>query len=340
MKRNSIRTFFLKCFLILIPFICLIIIYIVKDPFRVVRTYADCGNSEVCQSEGKRSWEKYKLYRDEMHYDSFIMGSSCTRAFLCTDWNKHIHAHPFRFFSNAEGLGDLCLKLEALDRQPDQPVKHLLIITERSFFQKVNPQPGLMHILPPEITHKSMISYQTAFVQGFFNPVFLIPYLRYQITGKYVKSMHGVIGTASSFVDEYTNDASTCLEDSIRLEGENYWNSRINFKKIEQKSTSNEAFFTPAHIKLLYQIRDFCNKYHTDLKLVIGPSLEFKRLNPKDLATLKDILGSGNVFDFSGDESLNDYHNFYDGGHYRVTVGRDIMNEIYGAPTDNVEKQG
>lgn len=339
MKRNSIRTFYFKCFLVLIPFIFLIIIYIVKDPFRVVRSYSDYDHCEVCQSEGKRSWEKYKMYRNDMCYDSFIMGSSCTRAFLCTDWNEHIHAHPFRFFSNAEGLGDLCLKLKALDSQPDQPVKHLLIITEKSFFQKVNPQPGIMHILPPDITHKSMISYQTAFAQGFFNPVFLIPYLRYQITGKYVKSMNGVIGTPSSGVDKYTNDASTCLEDSIRLEGENYWKSRVNFKKIGQSPTSYKPFFTPTHLKLLHEIRDFCQKHHTDMKLVIGPSLELKQLSSEDLTTLKNILGSDNVFDYSGNELMGDYHNFYDGSHYRVTVGREIMNEIYNASADKVKRQ-
>ena len=84
---------------------------------RRLRRYADYDHPKVCQSEGTVSWLKYKAYRDSMHYDSFIMGSSCTKAFSTADWNQYIHGRPFRMFCNNEGVADLyslCVKTASL----------------------------------------------------------------------------------------------------------------------------------------------------------------------------------------------------------------------------------
>lgn len=113
-QHKTIRRFYFRCALLALPFLLLGVLYVVEDPFMVLRRYADYDHPKVCQSEGTVSWLKYKAYRDSMHYDSFIMGSSCTKAFSTADWNQYIHGRPFRMFCNNEGVADLCQKLEAL----------------------------------------------------------------------------------------------------------------------------------------------------------------------------------------------------------------------------------
>ncbi len=47
-----------------LPFLLLGVLYVVEDPFMVLRRYADYDHPKVCQSEGTVSWLKYKAYRD------------------------------------------------------------------------------------------------------------------------------------------------------------------------------------------------------------------------------------------------------------------------------------
>jgi hypothetical protein len=52
-----------------------------------------------------------------------------------------------------------------------------------------------------------------------------------------------------------------------------------------------------------------------------------------DLAVIKTLFGSENVFDFSGiNEMTSHVENYYEDSHYRPHVARAIMNEIYRSP--------
>lgn len=142
-KKHKLLTFYVKCLVISLPVLLLVAFYAYKDPFMVLHSYTDYDHSWVVQDEGAVAWEKYKQQRQSYHYDSFVMGTSCTKAFPCSIWQRHINGHPFRFFSNAEGLGDVSLKLEALEEQPGQKIENLLLVVERSFFEKESAQGGI-----------------------------------------------------------------------------------------------------------------------------------------------------------------------------------------------------
>lgn len=330
MKLIPLHRFYLKCLLLASPFLLLLGIYVADDPFMVLRKYTDYDHSRVCLSEGATAWTKYKMLRSERHYDSFIMGNSCTRSFLCSDWSQYIQGSPFRLFSNAEGLGDICVKLEALGKQPAQPVNNLLIVADLSTLENYTPRGGLMHIMPPDITGKSWMSYQSAFLQGFLTPKFLIPYLKYQLTGTFEKSMEGVIEEGPASHELYTNDYVPFLEDSIRHEGERFWQRRIDLRRLATISpgTAPSVIHRP-HMEKLREVAAFCQRHHTRLKFVLIPNIERQRINPHDIDRLKQVLGAQNVCDFSVDSTLSDYHNFYDWAHFRLKVGRYIMKEIY-----------
>lgn len=330
MKLKPLHRFYLKCLLLASPFLLLLGIYVADDPFMVLRKYTDYDHSRVCLSEGATAWTKYKMLRNERHYDSFIMGNSCTRGFLCSDWKQHIQGSPFRFFSNAEGLGDICVKLEALAKEPNQPVADLLIVADLSTLENDKPRGGIMHIMPPDVTGKSWISYQATFLQGFLSPKFLLPYLKYLFTRKFEKSMEGIIAEGPASHERYTNDHVPFLEDSIRLEGERFWQQRIDLQRVAalQPKTAPRVIEAPQTEKLK-EIADFCRQHHTRLRFVLIPNIEQERIHPHDVDQLKQVLGAQNVYDFSADSLLSNYHNFYDWTHFRVTTGRTIMDRIY-----------
>ena len=104
--KKTLSSLYVKVLLLAFPFIVCLGVYIYNDPFMVIKHYDDYDHPVVMiQSEGPIGWYKYKNYRDTMHYDSFIMGSSCTMAFQSSEWKKYIKGSPFRLFSNSEGLG-------------------------------------------------------------------------------------------------------------------------------------------------------------------------------------------------------------------------------------------
>jgi hypothetical protein len=45
---------------------------------------------------------------------------------------------------------------------------------------------------------------------------------------------------------------------------------------------------------------------------------------------LQGIFGKENVYDFSGiNEFTEDYHNYYEAGHYRPLLGNKLLERIY-----------
>ena len=330
-SQKPLRVFYLKCLALSLPFFLLIGIYCYEDPFMIIRSYDDYDHSHVELSEGDIGWKKIKMFRKQRQYDSFIMGASCTKAYNCGDWNRYINARPFRFFGNSEGLGDVCLKLQALDKLPGQQVKNLLIVTERSFYEKAHPQPGVMHIMPPDVTGKSFFSYQAAYLQGFLFPKFLLPYLKFKFTNHYDKSMANVIEDESRSRARYTNDAALEQEDDIRRMGEGYWRQPHWRKALAKPQTvhPHDPVIGPEQLARLTEIRDFCRRHNTRLKLIVGPTFELEQLNSRDLKALRTIFGDSVVYDFSANLPLHDYHGFYDPIHYRRCVGQKILQQVY-----------
>lgn len=322
-----------EAFLLILPFSLASLWYVRKDPFMVLRHYSDYDHSEVFQNEGTMSWYKYKLYRNKMHYDSFLMGNSCTKAFMSKDWNRYIHGMPFRLFNNAEGVADLYYKLAALDAQKNQPINNLLIIADRNLLRSGNIKTGFMHVMQPEVSHVSEASYQFCFIQGFFSSKFTLPYLDYSIFHVYRRSfMDGIINPYGIAHVGVHNDAFNPKEMDIKHEKEKFWHSAdwqkiFNMHYVFQK---DPPYIGKLQQYYLMKIKGICIRHHTKVKLVISPSLNLRMMNEKDISILDGIFGKENVFDYSRKNVISDnYHNFFDLVHYRPCAGRRMLKYIY-----------
>ena len=333
-NRHPLILLFLKMALLAVPFLLLTALYVWKDPFMVLRhnTPQQYDNSPYYQGEGYVGWEKLKQLSRQNHYDAFLLGNSCTKAFACTEWNKYIHARPFRFFSNNENLGDLCLKLRALDSLYRRPVRHLLVITEVSSFRSCVPQEGPMNIMPSDVSGASASKIQLTFFRAYLDTRFLLPYLRYQVLGRYDRGMQNRISSACPTRTLLTNDAVLYQDDAIRAQGKRFWEGRrwTSLDADIAHPVVQPAFIKQPQRACLQTIRNFCVRHHADLKLVIGPNCHGEQLNPRDLKALQDILGKDNVFDYTHSRRFSDYHGlYYDGSHFRRLVGTAILKDIY-----------
>jgi len=330
-KQKNVWTFFRKCIWLLLPFVLLVFIYIVNDPFLVLRSYKDYDHTCVALNESTVGWFKYKKFRRVAHYDSFILGNSCSMAYLSSTWEKYIHGSSLRFFGNGEGIVDVYNKLAALDRQKDQPIKNLLIVMDNATLRKSNQRINFMYIMPPEVSHISEVKFQMEFLQGFFNPAFIVPYLDFNIFHTYRKYMNGVINPNYIAHLGVRNDAINPNERKIELEGEAYWKQGIWLRKHlrRRNKCSMRAIFNLQR-ELLCKIKNICTKHHTDVRIIINPDYKQVAFNPEDLNELKIIFGANRVFNFSGvNRYTADKHNFYDLGHYRYSLGNEVLRIVY-----------
>ena len=329
MKRN-LFTFIIKCVLAASPFLALLISYFVLDPFMVLRHYDDYDSPSIQQSEGMIAWTKYKDHRKQMRYDSFIFGTSCSKAFRTYDWNRYIKGRPYRMFCNDEGIGDILLKLQALAKQPDQKIKHVLIVAEPYIFEHDLPQAGVVHIMPPDVSGMSRMSFQIEFLQAFYMPSFLSPFLKYQFTHKYDNSMRDVININGKIRDHLTNDAVMWQDDYIKKYGEKYWQERDWHNQKCQPSV-HAAVIKTKQRECLSKIKALCDSLGSDIKIAIGPTFKCECISKADLKIIKDVFGSENVLNFSDEAhaKYRDYHYYYDPGHYRDIVGNEMMKQLY-----------
>ena len=181
MKKNSERNaairFMKKLFILFIPFIALLAVYFLDDPFMVLKNYERYDQTPVVLNEGHVGWQMYLNNRDTIPIDSYIMGNSCTMAYQCHEWEKYLHGgRAVRLFGNAESLAAVCLKLKALDKA-GATIKNLLLIIDKESLHNDRCLTGHSNILPPAISGISSFKFQKEFCQAFFYPNFLFPYL-------------------------------------------------------------------------------------------------------------------------------------------------------------------
>lgn len=330
-KSRSITLLYVKLFLGSLPFVAALVVYFINDPFMVLKSYNRYDRPELFLNEGMVSWRTYLNYKDSLHYDSFIMGNSCTMAYNTVEWEKYLDkGHAMRFFDNSECLGGACQKLQVLDSMKAD-IRNVLLVMDWNSFQSTEPLTGHMHVMPPEISGINPVKYHLQYVQGFFFPKILFPYLDYKLFHTYRPYMKGVVNNFGSIRNPFTNDAINPREKLIQEEGEQYWTSHKHEfpPRSDEHKVENQMIYQ-AQLRVLYTIRDICLKHRTRLKIIIGPNYKQIKMNPADLKQLQAVFGEGVVYDFSGaNEYTADVHYYYEKGHYRPILGNILLKNVY-----------
>lgn len=321
---------YLKIFFLALPLLAVLGLYFCKDPFMVLHEYDRYDRSDVYLNENMVAWKMFK--REQAYgkpFNAFVMGNSCTQAFLCSDWVKYLGpgAKAMRFFDNAETVGGVCSKLEAMDSH-GADIRDVLLVLDWDSFRSALPMDGAMHLLPPDAASGDVFGYHLAYIQRFVNPSILVPYIRHLADSSYCSA--GVVHNYGAIRDNSNNDPLNPLDRVIEKEGKAYWDRRVPSWGVYEES------FAPAYVRkdvraCLERIRSIFAAHGTSYRILLGPDFRRVRINPSDLAALVEIFGEDNVFDFSDGEGISsDPTNYYNAGHYRPQVGRVLMERVYG----------
>ena len=336
-KQNFKCILLIKSLFLAVPFITLFGLYIVEDPFMILREYDDYDHPKfVLSNIGHIGWLKFKKNNPSRHYDSFILGTSCANSFQSSYWKKYINSNIIKLNSNNENLYELVEVLEALEKQPNQKINNILIVSEPILLADDKEKNGVIHALPTEVSGKSMASLNLDYLKAFFNIPFLSAYIKHKFLGISNEEVNFYVNDNKQFADCYTNDevGIRVKEQEINSKGESvfYKERQEQFAGVDtMRRETMPALFGDSQIALFKRVKAVAQRHNTNLKIAIGPNLETGYMNPKDDAILREIFGDKNVVNYNvpAYKDLEKKENFYDKVHYRPHIAKQILRDLY-----------
>ncbi len=339
----SLAKLYGKSIVLTLPFLPLIVVYFALDPDMIIGKYKRFDQAEVFLNEGYVGWQNYLNNRDSIPFNSFIVGNSCTMAFRTEEWEKYLtdNSKAVRFFENGESFAGVCQKLKALDEN-DAKIDNLLVVLDTKSFSVTIPSQNINRIFSYESAGISHAQFILRNLQAFLIPQKCFPYLTYKVTGKFSPNMEAIIVENGPIREPYTNNFLNPREQEIERDGENYWiKHQDEFHKKERSpgQTEERVIFKSQRI-LMQELKNICSKHSTNLTLIISPDFYQKKMHQKDLEQLQEFFGYDNVFDFTGvNQFTEDYHHYYEPGHYRPILGAKLLKHIYNQSDINRKRE-
>lgn len=325
--------------IIVITTLVLLITYLFYDPFQVVNKYKSFYVSGepryVTLNYDYVDIETFSNNYPFYKYNSFIIGNSRSRFYEMDTWSNYIHSDKcFHFNASAETLYGISKKIEFLHARNIQ-ISNILIILDYSTLTGISNSNGHLFIKHPILSGQSMRDFQLDFFKAYCSFSFLRAYLDFKTSGKikdYMKIGSLLDDTPVDYNLKYNEMKLKVFEDTMKADPAKYYNKKrmIPFYQRDTIQKFSPKIIKKEQIVMLNNIINIFKKHSTNFKIVINPLYDQLKLNRKDIDVLNEIFGSENVYDFSGINSItSDYHNYYEGSHYRPHVANEIMKLVY-----------
>lgn len=342
MLKPGMKRFVLLTLLALLPALLLVALYVVRDPFHVVKPYKgkiyEPGDTiSLTINWGHVTIESYKYFDPQGHFDSFIFGSSLSGYYRIADWQRHLpaDARPFHFNASRETLYGILNKLEFL-KSRGVKIKHALLIIEDEMLMRRPLDEDVLFVQHPQ-TAPNVSWWQ--FHQLYFNAFRQPELVAYMLCPGPMTERVLEKGYATR---DITNRIEPINEGYYR-----YADSLI--------AVNPSAFYTPEHIaqysrpektlpcppKILPHVKSLLNAIatilfndETDFQIIIPPHYGYEAIASSDLYTMEKIFGQERVHDFSHDPALGtDLHYYYDEGHLVARQCGRLIDSAYNAVT-------
>lgn len=331
------KRFLVVIVLFCVPFIIILVPYLITDPFKVLYhydVYAETGKPMYVNiNRSYVSTQMYRQNKDKYHYDSFIFGSSRSGYYLIEDWRIYLpdSASCFHFNGYGESLYQVYKKIKYIDGK--SALNNVLLCVDEELLSNVLPMYTHLHYLPPSLDdNQNFSSFHFAAVRAYLTPSFFKGYLDFKLSGKIKPYMieEQIIDTFPGFYDPIGNEVDRV---DVRKSNDSIYYTPERRKVFYDRPTTQQyhpkLIIGDEQVRMLKEIRDIFEKNHTNYKVVINPNYDQKKFQHSDIIALKTIFGD-NLYDFSGiNEYTNDYQNYTGLSHFKSYIAADIMQVIY-----------
>jgi len=308
----------LKLLLATLPLLAIAGLYVYADPFLILRHYPDLYTEERPHLELNEDYvatEYFLRLNPNEHFDSYIFGNSRSRYFTPDQLQKRIagNINPYYFGVAAETLFGVVGKLKLIDKSGNQ-IKHVLIIADVDLLSKAANSSGHLFRKHPQVSGESNADFQFTSFMDFFS---------FEAISAYAK--------LPAKMPKGKSDPQLEAEKKILANKESYYGPKMNlfFKRDSSLHYADQVILSEEQ-GLLKKMKSLFDKYHTDYRIVLSPMYDQKKLNPKDMEALVNILGASHIYDFTGINDITaDLYNYYEPEHFRPAIAYRIMDSVY-----------
>ena len=340
--RQSFKRFVLLSLLALLPVIMLVALYVIKDPFHVVKPYRgqvyNPGDTVALTINwGHVTVESFKYFDPEAHFDSFIFGSSLSGYYRIKDWKPYLpsDARPFHFNASRETLDGILNKLVYL-KSRGVKVKHALIIMEDEMLRRRPLDQDVLFVQHPQTAREvSWWKFHQLYFNAFRRP-----------------ELVGYLLCPQAFTQTVLDKGYATTDITERIENINEGYYRWADSVI---AVNPDVYFTPEHIAryslplmetpcpskiqgwtayLLRGIEHELAEQGTDYQIIIPPHYGYEAMDNDDLCVMETIFNPSRVHDYSHDPELGSkLCHYYDDGHLIAQDCARLMDSAYHAVT-------
>lgn len=320
-----------RSLILLLPFLILVGYFIVFDPMRVI--YSAKSPLEKGVLVNDRLFQYRWLSEKHYDYNSFIFGSSRSKAFHTDTWSEYCRPGiPFHMGVNDETLFGINKKMHML-QDLGYKIKNALIVLDYRILSL--PRDHKSHIFMEyyKVSGLTKVEYYKTFFIAFLQPDFLKAYFSWIFGSGNQINVKNYLWTEDFSYNEITGDHYYSeFENELKKDSVGYYSSRNNV--FYNRDTSNQVESSPVigneQKSLLLDIRQILREEKTDFRIVISPNYDLKKINAKDLLWIKNTFGEMNVFDFSGiNRFTKNKGNFYEEKHFKPYVANELLKTIY-----------
>ena len=318
-----------------IPIVVLVAIYAITDPFKTLHPfsfqYFDETNRDYISSE------LFLKNNPKYHYNSFIFGSSRCCGFNTYQWKHYLPAgaNQYLFQAWGETLTGIEQKIDYLDKNGNSIENAIVLLDIPSTFGKPQLPKEVLSIKHYRFSRQSKLAYQACLFEGFAQkPSKWLSSIK-QYSNPSIKVFPA--DTISNDWEAGNRNADIGIQPpKDSLKSCSATTRAVFFKEIENKTDSdlkeNKPQITSTFFGQLNHIKAVFDRHQTDYRIVISPAYCYNhpKINAEDLRILQDIFGKDKVFDYSGkNEITTDCYNFSDPNHFGLSVGWQIIEDIY-----------
>lgn len=339
------KIFCQKLFFFILPFflffISIIILYVIYDPFKINKDYANYSYKEgdLITSRDYISTQTYLENYKKNQYNSFIFGSSRTLAFQPSEYKKYLNenGHVFSFDASSENIYGIYSKLRLINSLNQKIDNAIIILCHDVTFRPLSEN----HLVKkhPILTNESMCDFQKSYFKEFLNIGLLYNFFKYKITENYSESMKKYLNRDTVLYDEITNETFLfSKEKELKTDSISYYKKRENIfiHYNEEETIDEKEKITEEYLGYLKKIKHILDENQTNYTIIISPLYKKIKFNGQDKAKIEHVFDKEKIFDYSGKNWITKYRgNYYENSHFKPFIGKSIMKEIH---NDNISK--
>lgn len=319
-----------KLFILTLPLQLIMGYFIFADPMKLFFNNENPVSKGVLMND--RFYQIEYLQSKPKTYNSFIFGSSRSKAFKTNYWKKHLtkHAIPYHMGVNDESLYGIVQKLRYLDQNGYRINNVFIQMDPRLLSQLKNSEAHVFrdHYL---VSGETKTAFYQRFFTAFLNLNFLTNYIHFKRTGEIQNKNQnvflwdpGFIFTPSTGDIFYKRSDIQIKQDSLGYYDKLALHKRKRKENIAPKLLNNEAK------QMLIEMQHIFKKNNTHYCIIISPNFDLTLLDPSDKKYLQQLFGV-NFYDFSGKNQFTQtLGNYYEEKHFRPRVASHIIDSIYG----------